>query len=98
MFRNRQSSFAVLPALPPKPDSLSICGQAAPNTVASRTPLQFFTGIGSRQRNAPIGGRAKGIPLKADPPFARTSPRISPPVTETTGAVGEEGLREACCA
>ena len=42
--------------------------QAAPNLSALRTPGQFFTGCGSRQRKSPTGGWANGIPLKLRTP------------------------------
>jgi hypothetical protein len=41
--------------------------------VASRSPLQGFTGCGGLQRNSPTGAAAKGIPLKMD-----TSPSVTP--------------------
>src|ERR1051326_2488591 len=42
--------------------------QRGPNSSALRTPLQFFTGWGSRQRRLPTGGWPKGIPLKLRTP------------------------------
>jgi hypothetical protein len=62
-----------------------LCVQGAPKAVASRTPFQGFTGAGSRQRSAPTGGSAKGMPLKAAPPFSSAAPCTSPPVTATIG-------------
>ena len=38
--------------------------QAAPNSVAARTPFHFCAGNGGFQRSAPTGGVAYGIPLK----------------------------------
>ena len=42
--------------------------QAGPNLSALRTPDQFFTGCGSRQRRSPTGGCANGMPLKLRTP------------------------------
>ena len=44
--------------------TLSVCMHAGPNLSAGRIPCQGFTGCGTRQRRFPIGGAAKGIPLK----------------------------------
>src|SRR4026207_1818793 len=58
--RNRQSSdmAAVEPGQ-------ARCGQSAQSLVASRTSFHGVTGCGGRQRLAPTGGAAYGIPLKA---------------------------------
>ena len=45
-----------------------------------------FRGCGSRQRRAPTGGCAKGIPLNAAPPLSRSAPRSWPLFMEATGA------------
>ena len=42
--------------------------QVGPNLSALRTPVQFFTGCGSRQRKSPMGGCANGSPLKLRTP------------------------------
>src|SRR5215831_4782967 len=42
--------------------------QRGPNSSALRTPLQFLTGCGSRQRKLPTGGWPNGIPLKLRTP------------------------------
>jgi hypothetical protein len=42
--------------------------QRGPNWSALRTPVQSFTGWGSRQRRSPSGGCANGIPLKLRTP------------------------------
>ena len=54
--------------------------------VASRTPDQGCTAIGSRHRRSPVGGAAKGMPLNTAP-LLSAAPRICPPVTPTIGAV-----------
>src|SRR5258706_12122754 len=75
-FRKRQSSLAALGSW-----LLGSCAQGAPYAVASRTPAHAVTGIGSRQRNAPTGGAAYGMPLNTAPPFSSIAPLTSPPVT-----------------
>src|SRR6059036_3256116 len=53
------------------------CGQPAPDVVASRTPDHGAGGCGGRNRLAPNGGAAYGMPLNAVTPFAlsaRTRP------------------------
>lgn len=44
------------------------CAHMVPNFVASRTSLHGVSGCGGRQRSAPTGGAAKGIPLNAAMP------------------------------
>src|SRR6185369_13137055 len=83
-FRNKQSSLAVLIASPTI--GVGACGQMAPYVVASRTPDQGCTVIGSRHRRSPVGGAAKGMPLNTAP-LLSAAPRICPPVTPTIGAV-----------
>src|SRR5688572_21884426 len=62
-FKYRQSSlvgggaFAFGPPAPP-------CVQRGAYSVAVLTPDHFATGCGARQRFAPTGGAANGIPLK----------------------------------
>src|SRR5579884_1658602 len=41
---------------------------AGPNLSALPTPVQLFTGCGSRQRKSPTGGAPNGIPLKLRTP------------------------------
>jgi hypothetical protein len=80
-FKNKQSSLAISVALGRA--GVGLCGQIAPNALASCTPDQGLTGIGSRQRSSPTGGAAYGMPLNTAPPFSSIAPRISPPVTAT---------------
>src|SRR5258708_42771 len=42
----------------------SVCMQAEPNLSAARTPDHGLVGCGDFQRRSPMGGAAKGIPLK----------------------------------
>src|SRR5260221_14398802 len=42
----------------------SVCMQAEPNLSAARTPDHGLMGCGDFQRRSPMGGAAKGIPLK----------------------------------
>src|SRR5579884_1510064 len=66
-FRYRQSSFIPFERKPISPNS-ACCIQRGPNSVASRTPVQFFTGAGGAQRRLPTGGSANGIPLNSRTP------------------------------
>jgi hypothetical protein len=53
------------------------CTQLDLNSAALRTPCHGLTACGGRQRRAPTGGCANGIPLKAITPFA-AAPRTLP--------------------
>src|SRR5712692_10111610 len=78
-FRNRQSSDVLAW---PKGDGS--CGQCGANWVASRMPGQLAAGCGGRQRSAPTGGAAYGMPRNSSTaPFAR--PRTAPLAVPTDG-------------
>ena len=65
--------------------------QVGPNLSALRTPVQFFTGCGSRQRRSPTGGWPNGIPLKLRTPFLAGAVDSSTPFA-IVDAVGGERL------
>src|SRR5262249_48746132 len=54
------------------------CTQGDPATSASRTPSQRGGGSGARQRNAPTGAAAYGMPSHVALPYRPTKPTISP--------------------
>ena len=81
-FRDRQSSFVL-----GGPSSDASCGQGLPNAVAFRVPCQAACGRGGRQRSAPTGGAAYGIPRKLRIPAA-TFPRTAPATVTTTVGPG----------
>ena len=51
------------------------CGDRFPYSSASRTPLHGSGGSGGRNRRAPIGGRAYGMPRQPRTPSAISTPR-----------------------
>jgi len=70
----------------------SACMQAGPKALASSTPSHGATGRGARQRKAPTGGCAKGMPLKLTTPSAAV-PRTSPLSVRTSiGSWAADGL------
>src|SRR5262249_40082497 len=79
-FKYRQSSLIGLSARSRKimSEKIGACMQRVPNSVALRTPLQFFTGCGAFQRNSPTGGAANGIPRKTRTPGV---PAVAPSTT-----------------
>ena len=81
----RQSSAGVVPR---GAASLGkgFCMQSWPYCVASNTPVQGLAGCGGRQRRAPVGGAAKGMPLKAVTPASVEPTRA--PASTLTGADG----------
>src|SRR5580704_9613879 len=61
-----------------------VCMQLAPNLSAAFTPDHLATGWGARQRSAPTGGAANGIPLNAVMEASRAGvPDTIPPETLT---------------
>src|SRR5262249_34714105 len=60
--------------------TLSVCMQAGPKRLASFTPAQASTGLGTRQRRSPTGGAAYGIPFQLITAPAATPP-TDPPST-----------------
>src|SRR5213592_640521 len=80
---NRQSSeeFSRIEA-EPKP----LWAQSAPNLLASRSPSHVCMGCGGRQRLAPTGAAAYGIPLKLET-SASVTPRTTPDTVRTVGRV-----------
>jgi hypothetical protein len=56
-----------------------------PGIFVRHTPLQGFTGMGSRHRRSPSGGSAYGIPRKTAAPSFSDWPWICPPVIPTMG-------------
>ena len=89
-FRNRQSSFVL-----GGPSSDASCGHGLPNAVAFRIPSQAGCGRGGRQRSAPTGGAAYGIPRKLRIP-AVTFPRTAPAAVTTTTAPGVVAASLTC--
>src|SRR4029453_15061837 len=61
-----------------------LCIAELPNACASRTPRHASGGSGARQRRAPVGGAANGIPLKLATPPA-SIPSSSPKLVRTHG-------------
>jgi hypothetical protein len=57
--------------------------QLGPYSDACFTPVHGFTGCGAFQRRDPVGGDAKGTPLKEAIPF-ETTPATLPPVTSAS--------------
>ena len=47
-----------------------------PKSIAFLSPFQAVTGCGSRQRRSPMGGAAKGMPLKTLIPEASVPTKI----------------------
>src|SRR5581483_10092837 len=80
-FRYRQSSltFGGAPNMTAMEGS---CMHPGPKVSARFTPDQLLTGWGARQRFSPVGGAAKGMPLKETTPPVAT-PWTLPPVTFT---------------
>jgi hypothetical protein len=77
--RNRQFSDVLA-----WPNGDAGCGQCGANCVASRTPDQRGKGCGGRQRSAPTGGAAYGMPRNSSTaPLA--SPRTAPSLVPATG-------------
>ena len=74
--RYRQSSLTGAPS-EASPARGAGCRQAGPNALAARSVRHGATGCGARQRSAPTGGAAYGMPLKATTLAAR-SPRTGP--------------------
>src|SRR6478672_9593650 len=70
--RNRQSSEEPA-AIGAEPRGNAACAQFAPNLLASRSPRHVGAGLVGRQRLAPTGAAAYGIPLKL-----ATSPSVMP--------------------
>ena len=61
--------------------------QRGPNWSALRTPVQSFTGWGSRQRRSPTGACPNGIPLKMrTPSFGAAVDSITPFAIRTWSA------------
>ena len=58
--RYRQSSLIADAAVPPM--GLDGCMHKLANLSALSTPDHFADGCGTRQRNSPVGGAAKGMP------------------------------------
>jgi hypothetical protein len=59
--------------------------QSLPYAVVSRVPFQAMAGCGARQRNAPTGGAANGMPFQLMTPWSM-APLILPVSMTTTGA------------
>ena len=57
MLRKRQSSLCA-PTRAHGSVLVVACGQAAPTSVAARTPVHFASGCGARQRRLPTGAAA----------------------------------------
>src|SRR5512138_2741429 len=66
------------------------CMHCALNSVALRSPCQFFTGCGSRQRRSPTGGCANGMPLKMRRSFSLSTTPTSVPFAIFTRAASDE--------
>src|SRR6266567_4058156 len=65
--------------------------QRGPNWPALRTPLQFLTGCGSRQRRSPTGGWPKGMPLKLRTPSWGASVDSRMPLAVLTRSAATDG-------
>src|SRR4029079_12638994 len=66
------------------PGGYATCGDFGPNSSASRTPPQGWTGCGARKWVAPNGGAANGTPLKEKTPSLER-PRSFPKRVSTIG-------------
>lgn len=66
------------------PGSSADCGATGPKRVQSRTPVQGSTGCGSRNRAAPKGGAAYGIPSTATTSSPTGRPRTDPSFVRNT--------------
>src|SRR6266567_3125722 len=80
----RQSS-AVLVLVTPVP-TLPVCAHTLPKVVVSLMPVHGAAGRGGRQRSAPTGGAAYGMPRNSSP-AATAWPRTAPSAVATTGRV-----------
>src|ERR1700681_3606082 len=87
--RYRQSSL-ISGGAPKIRAKVGSCMQLGPNVDACLTPVHGFTGWGARQRSAPTGGAANGMPLNDTMPFAST-PATRPPVTSTSRTCAPAG-------
>ena len=68
--------------------------QRLPNALPARTPSQFAAGCGARQRLAPTGGAAYGIPLNARTPLLMpATPDTSPFSTRTWSGIAADVSR-----
>src|SRR5450432_3716680 len=62
-----------------------------PNSSALRTPFQFLTGWGSRQRRSPVGGWPNGMPLKLRTPSLGAAVDCRVPSAVFTRSPANEG-------
>ena len=67
-FRYRQSSDVLV-----TPKAEGGCGQCGAKLVAARTPVHGAAGCGGRQRSAPTGGAAYGMPR-----YSSVAPAVMP--------------------
>ena len=77
------------------PPNISPCMQCGLQVSARNTPSQGITGCGGRQRRAPTGGAAKGMPLnRCTPDSERVVPSTRPPVIPSRAAAEHEAAKQ----
>src|SRR5207244_2390349 len=86
-FKYRQSSLVGGAGAPPRPPPGAPCRHRGLNSSALRMPSHFATGCGGLQRRAPVGGAAKGMPLKAAIPELVPDVPVIKPESVLTGFV-----------
>src|SRR5262245_46685296 len=92
MFRYRQSSLISRVGRVPLFGGYhppSFCVQIGEYLSAARTPSHFGAGFGSRQRNSPRGGAAKGTPLNTVTSGVAPATPDTDPLSTLTGVPGE---------
>src|SRR5579863_5750232 len=95
MFRNRQFWLVLVTGTPVA--TLPVCGQSLPGLVASLVPCHGAAGCGGRQRSAPTGGAAYGMPRNS---LARPvrNPLTRPSRVPTTSGSNPDPARPAAAA
>src|SRR5438094_2643773 len=76
------------------PNGAASCAQGDAKRIASRVPFQGSGGSGARQRSAPTGGLANGMPSQAWPPWRPVVPTRRP--DWTARRVTGSGVTRAC--
>src|SRR5882724_6042427 len=83
MFRDRQSS--LIGRSRPAISAFGGCGHTGPKLFATRTPAHGSGGWGGRQRNAPTGAAAYGMPRKTVSERSRPAMPSTSPDSVSTG-------------
>ena len=77
------------------PNGPAYCTHGDPTFVPSRTPSQRDGAAGARQRRAPTGGSANGMPSQTALPYRPVKPTTSPEVVVRRSAASGTGGGEA---